>query len=123
MNTLGMKAERKAANYLINRGYTLIGHNFSTRFGEIDLIFEKKKRFSKSGFIVFAEVKMRNNNSIASPKEFVDLNKQRKIIACASEYLAKFHTDLQPRFDVIEVFCENNEIKSINHLENAFTLD
>ena len=42
--------------------------------------------------------------------------------ATAELYLSYSKTNLQPRFDVIEVFAENNKIKSIKHLENAFQL-
>ena len=115
MNNRGRLAEMKAANYLRSKGYYLLEHSYKSRFGEIDLIFEYK------GFIVFAEVKARGENSIALPREFVDEIKQQKIIATANLYMQRYKVNLQPRFDVIEVFLENNRIKSIKHLENAFT--
>lgn len=116
MNNKGRLAEMKAANYLRGKGYYLLEHSYKSRFGEIDLIFEYNE------FIVFAEVKARGENAIAEPREFVDEFKQRKIIATASLYMAQYKVNLQPRFDVIEVFLENNKIKSIKHLENAFSL-
>lgn len=116
MNNLGKLAEIKAAQYLRKKKYTLIDVNYSCRFGEIDLIVSNKK------YIVFVEVKMRNENSIAKPMEFVDEHKQNKMIATAKMYLSQYKTDLQPRFDVVEVFCDDNRIKSVKHLENAFTL-
>lgn len=116
MNNLGKLAEIKAAQYLRKKKYTLIDVNYSCRFGEIDLIVSNKK------YIVFVEVKMRNENSIAKPMEFVDEYKQNKMIATAKMYLSQYKTDLQPRFDVVEVFCDDNRIKSVKHLENAFTL-
>lgn len=116
MNNKGRVAEMKAANYLREKGYYLIEHSYKSRFGEIDLIFEYKN------FIVFAEVKARGENSIAQPREFVDEVKQRKIISTANLYMSQYKVKLQPRFDIIEVFLENNRIKSIKHLENAFSL-
>ena len=116
MNNLGKLAELKAAQYLKSRKYKLIDYNYTCRFGEIDIIAKKGR------YIVFFEVKMRDINSIAKPREFVDYNKQHKIAASANLFLSYRKTKLQPRFDVIEVVCENNDIKSINHLENAFTL-
>lgn len=116
MNSMGKLAEMAACEYLEKRRYKLIDVNYSTRFGEIDLIMKKGR------YICFIEVKMRNKSSIAQPKEFVDYNKQQKIISTAQMYLAQNSTKLQPRFDVIEVFCENNSIKLIKHLENAFEL-
>lgn len=116
MNGLGRLAEMAACEYLEKKRYKLIDVNYSSRFGEIDLIMKKRK------YICFIEVKMRNNNSIALPREFVDANKQQRIISTAQVYLANNPTKLQPRFDVVEIFCENNQIKSIKHLENAFEL-
>lgn len=116
MNSLGKLAELKACDYLQKKRYKLLDVNYRSRFGEIDLIMKKGK------FICFIEVKMRNNHSIASPAEFVDSTKQEKIFKTASIYLQKNPVDLQPRFDVVEVFAENNRIKSIKHLENAFQL-
>ncbi len=116
MNSLGKLAELKACEFLEKKKYSLVDFNYSCRFGEIDLIVKNRK------YLCFVEVKMRNVGSIATPKEFVDLSKQNKIAACAKVYLSSHKTDLQPRFDVVEVYCENNIIKSFKHLENAFQL-
>lgn len=116
MNNLGKMAEIKAADYLRKKKYTLVDANYTCRFGEIDLVVTNKK------YIVFVEVKMRNENSIAQPREFVDEYKQRKMISTASLYLLQNKTQLQPRFDIVEVICKDNKIKSLKHLENAFTL-
>ena len=116
MNNLGKLAELKSIMYLKENKYKILDFNYSCRFGEIDIIAKKKK------YIVFIEVKMRNENSIAQPREFVDDSKQRKIIATSGLYLSTHPSKLQPRFDVIEVIFSGDEIKSIKHLENAFTL-
>lgn len=114
MNNKGKLWEIKAYDYLRKKRYTLLETNYTTRFGEVDLIVKNKK------YICFVEVKQRDVSSIAQPKEFVDFRKQQRIKATAQLYLAKNDTNLQPRFDVIEVYTENNKIKSIKHLENAF---
>lgn len=116
MNSIGKLAELKACDYLQKKKYILLEANYRSRFGEIDLIMKNKK------YICFIEVKMRNEKSIASPSEFVDEHKQKKIVATAELYLSYNKLKLQPRFDVVEVFTENNKIKSIKHLENAFQL-
>ena len=114
MNNKGKLAELKASQYLISKNYRIVECNYSTRFGEIDIIAVKDK------VIAFIEVKMRDENRIALPREFVNKSKQQKIIASSKIYLAHHKTQLQPRFDIIEVYTENNKIKSIEHLENAF---
>ncbi len=117
MSVSGAIAERYAANFLRRKKYQLIEYNYSTRFGEIDLIFTKGK------YIIFVEVKSRDENAIAEPKEFVDSSKQKKIIATSQLYMSTHSVELQPRFDIIEVICSNDEILYAKHLENAFTLD
>ena len=117
MKSLGIIAERKAANYLRKKKYEILDFNYRCKFGEIDVIAKK------DNFIVFIEVKARGENSIASPADFVDYTKQKKIISTAQLYIASNNIELQPRFDVIEVYIKKDRIKSIKHLENAFTLD
>ncbi|MCD7796739.1 MAG: YraN family protein [Clostridiales bacterium] len=115
-NSKGKLWEMAAVKYLKKKRYKLIEANYTTRFGEIDLIMKYKK------FICFIEVKQRDVNSFASPAEYVTPAKQKKIITAAQIYLANNETDLQPRFDVIEIYTSDNEINSIKHLENAFDL-
>ncbi len=114
MNSKGKLWEIEAANYLRKKKYRLLCANYRTRFGEIDLIVRNKK------YICFVEVKQRSINSIAAPGAFVDYAKQKKIKAAAMLYLASNKTDLQPRFDVIEIYTQDNRINSLKHLENAF---
>ena len=117
MANSGKIGEVFAARYLSRKGYKIIGANYRTRFGEIDIIAIKNE------YIIFVEVKTRNTNSIAQAKEWVDARKQAKIIKATQQYLAQYQPDLQPRFDVIEVITDASEIskpKEIHHLENAF---
>ena len=65
------------------------------------------------------EVKARSEKSIAEPREFVDIRKQRKIIRTAEIYLSENFTEKQPRFDVVEVKKDKFKIQ-VNHIKNAF---
>lgn len=116
MNSRGQLGEIKAAEFLRKKRYKILDVNYTTRFGEIDLIASNKK------YICFIEVKQRSSDSIAQPREFVNYAKQQKIIASAKLYLSQNKTNLQPRFDVVEIITENNKIKLVKHLENAFQL-
>ncbi|NCC87025.1 MAG: YraN family protein [Clostridia bacterium] len=111
----GQIGERCTARYLRDNGYEIIGANYHTRFGEIDIIATKGK------YIAFVEVKARGQKSKATPAEAVDANKQEKLRKTTLIYLSKNETQLQPRFDVVEVILNSNEeLVSINHIENAF---
>ena len=114
---MGLWGEETAGEYLRQKGYRLIAHSWRTRYGEIDLIAQKGQ------FLVFAEVKLRKNDHFAQAMEFVDSRKQQKLRITAELYLAQNPTNLQPRFDVIEIYAPEGEktpMPRINHLEDAF---
>ena len=117
MNTRerGSWGEQQALSFLYKKGYTLIKKNYRSRFGEIDLIVKNDE------FIVFVEVKVRKNTDFAHAREFVGNKKQNKIQTTANLYLSKREPNLQPRFDVIEIYTNSEILKpQINHIENAF---
>lgn len=113
---LGDFGEKKAAAYLRREGYKIVATNYSCRYGEIDIIA------SESDFIAFVEVKLRKNADFAQAREFVTGSKQQRIIKTAQFWLAMNSCQLQPRFDVIEVYAPRGILGSvnINHIENAF---
>lgn len=116
-NLTGAWGEALAAEYLRKKRYHLEAANYRTRFGEIDLIAANRK------FIVFVEVKLRKNADFAEAREFVDYRKQNRLRTTASLYLANHPTELQPRFDVIEIYAPDGietRHPEINHLEDAF---
>lgn len=114
---LGAWGEAVAAEYLRKKRYRLLATGYRCRYGEIDLIVRDKIH------IVFVEVKLRKSDSFALAREFVDFRKQKRIRTTASMYLSQNPTELQPRFDVIEIYApEGMATKKpiINHLEDAF---
>ena len=116
-NIVGAWGESLAAQYLQKKRYQIVGAGYRSRFGEIDLIVANKT------YLVFVEVKLRKSANFAMAREFVDQRKQDRIRMTAELYLAENPTQLQPRFDVIEIYAENGtETKKpqIHHIEDAF---
>lgn len=114
---LGRWGEALAAEELRRRGYRIVAAGWQCRFGEIDLIAENGK------YISFTEVKLRRDVRIAQAREFVDRRKQERIRTTAQLYLAENSTQLQPRFDVMEIYApEGMQTKrpKLIFLENAF---
>lgn len=110
---LGDLGEKKAEAYLKDQGYEILERNFIFHGeGEIDLI--AKKDF----YLVFVEVKQRKNANYGYGAEAVDEIKQKKIKK-AAEYYYHFvnKEDLQPRFDVIEIYSDTDDL---NHFVDAF---
>ncbi len=115
---LGAWGETQAAKKLERAGFRIVERNFRTRFGEIDLIARK------NDILAFVEVKLRKNKEYGSAREFVTASKQRKIRMAAESYLScrSWAQELQPRFDVVEVYAPlgMGGTADITHLENAF---
>lgn len=105
-------------NYLRKKRYEPVAANWHSRFGEIDLIVQNRR------YLVFVEVKLRKNARYGTAAEFVDARKQARLRTTAELYLAEHPTQLQPRFDVIEIYApEGLQTKRpvIYHLEDAFS--
>ena len=116
-NLSGAWGEAIAAAYLRKKRYKIIGTNYHSRFGEIDLIAVNRE------FLVFVEVKTRKSADFAMAREFVSFAKQNRLRATAEIYLSAFPTSLQPRFDVIEIYAPQGVQTTkpqIHHLEGAF---
>lgn len=116
---LGAFGEDAVCRWLKRRGYRILGRNFSCRFGELDIIARKGR------YLAFVEVKMRKNADHGAAMEFVTPAKQGRLITTAEYWLMKNPTDLQPRFDVAEVYAPDGldtRKPEIHYLEDAFQL-
>ncbi len=107
---IGNIAEKRALDFLINKGYSIIATNYQKQFGEIDIIAKKDT------YIFFVEVKYRKDIKKGYPREAVSLKKQEKIKNTALCYIAENNlNNIDFSFDVIEIIGDN-----IIHIENAF---
>jgi putative endonuclease len=115
-NDSGIIGEDYATDYLVQKGYQILERNYHSRFGEIDIVAKNDQ------YLVFTEVKTREENYMVSPLEAVTVSKQKKLYKTALIYLQSHPTQLQPRFDVIGVTTgTDNAVKSLQHIENAFS--
>lgn len=116
-NLTGAWGEALAAEYLRKKHYKILARGYRSRFGEIDLIARNHK------YLIFAEVKLRKSANFALAREYVDARKQNRLRLTASFYLSEKPTDLQPRFDVIEIYAPQGTLTAdpiISHMEDAF---
>ena len=120
-NNIGARGEKLAARYLRKHRYKIVDKNIHASHNEIDLVVRNKE------YIVFVEVKTRtvSIDTIAciSPASAVTYPKQQRIITAAKTLLTKYKvSQLQPRFDVVEVYLNKDDGKllHINHIPNAF---
>lgn len=116
-NLAGAWGEALAAEYLRKKHYKILATNYRCRFGEIDLIAANRK------YLVFVEVKLRKSDRFANAFEYVDSRKQERLRTTAALYLSECPTELQPRFDVVEVYAPQGTETTkpiIHHMEDAF---
>lgn len=108
----GTAYEKRAAQYLMQRGYRILAYNYRCKQGEIDLIARDGE------YLVFVEVKYRKDARSGYGSEAVDWQKQKRIINSARWYLAQHGTgDDQPcRFDVVSFLGER-----ITLIKDAFS--
>ncbi len=104
----GKSAENKSVKLLQNKGYKILKTNWRYSHLEVDIIAEN------DDFIVFVEVKLRNNTDL-NFDEIISRRKQRNIINAADKFINKYEIDKEARFDVIII--SPHEIK---HIESAF---
>lgn len=114
---LGRWGETQTADWLRARGWRIMAAGWRCRFGEIDLIAANDK------YIIFTEVKLRKSAAFAPARAFVDRGKQERVRTSAQLYLQEHPTELQPRFDVAEVYAPEGtatRMPEINYIEDAF---
>lgn len=114
----GQCGEDIAAEHLKSKGCKIIKRNYKNKIGEIDIIAKNKED------LIFVEVKTRISDKLGTPAEAVTYYKKRKIVHCAKYYLMQHPSDLNIRFDIIEVYGSFNGTNFIfdklNHYEYAF---
>ena len=93
----GQDSEERALKYLKKRGLKLRARNYSSRYGEIDLIMQDEDT------LVFVEVRYRKHDSHGSAVESVDYHKQSRIANTAESYLQIHPWDGSCRFDIVAI--------------------
>ena len=119
---LGNYGEGAACRFLKRNGYKIKERNYVVEGHEVDVIAES------SDTLVFVEVKTRTvgkqNPKEPRPASAVNQKKQRSIISCARIYFAMKRPKKRVRFDVIEVYVNENgrrkSVAEIKHLQNTF---
>lgn len=95
---LGLYGEDIVCRELERRGYALLARRYRTRCGELDIVARH------GAWVVFIEVKARHDSSFGDPADAVTLQKQRRLVAMATDYVTRNSLGETPcRFDVAAV--------------------
>ncbi len=112
----GALGEKLARNFLRQKGYAVLDANWSTLFGELDIVARQDE------MLVFVEVKTRRSHDSESALAGISALKKERIIKAAYQYLQdKDVDDDSPwRIDVIAVALHADGPPQIDHVEDAF---
>jgi putative endonuclease len=116
---LGNWGEQEAAEYLKNKGYTILANNVRTAYGELDLVAQQEMT------IVFVEVKTRASHLFGFPEQAVTMKKKAHLMAAAEAYMTE-HLELGEdwRIDVIAIRkLSTGQEPEIIHYENTVAED
>ncbi len=112
---IGRSGEQQAARYLEENDVAILGMNYHTPYGEIDIIGKK------NDLLVFCEVKTRTSQKFGYPEESITPKKKNALINSSLHYLQEHDQLDHPwRIDVITILKENHEIH-FDWIENAIT--
>jgi len=118
----GKLGENMAAKFLEAKGYKILDRNYSTKFGELDIIA------LDSTTLVFVEVKTKTSDQFGTPEEMITPHKLHQIQNTAQSYLFSNPSPLRRGNELysakrglplrIDAICINLETKTIKHYEN-----
>lgn len=115
----GKLGEKAAQKFLKKRGYRIRETGFRCRYGEIDIVAQRKD------YLVFVEVRTRSGPDFGTPEESITHAKKEKLIASAWTYVTS-HNNLPPlwRIDVVGIELDDKgKPERIELIENAIEQD
>jgi len=111
--TIGNWGEKKAEEFLLEKGYEIVERNWRWQKFEIDLIARTRN------LLVFVEVKARKNSDYGHPESFVSKAKVRRVKMASESYLYEKKYAGFIRFDIVSVTGTPTHF-DIFHIEDAF---
>lgn len=113
--SLGKKGESLVAEYLLQNGFSIAEQNYSSKYGEIDIIA------TKDDLIAFVEVKLRTN-PLFNISQVIVPTKQAKIVKTAQWYIFKHRVyEKILRFDAALIVSDGAYSYKVEYIENAFS--
>jgi putative endonuclease len=125
---LGRWGETLAAEYLQQRGYTILERNVRTPYGEIDLVASESSPpgdplAEGDSVTVFVEVKTRASLAFGMPEDSITVRKRAHLLSAAQSYL-QGHPELEHAWRIDVIAIQRLHLDSepvIHHFENAIS--
>lgn len=113
LKEIGKIGEKIATDFLIEKGYLILHTNFTSHWGEIDIIATKNNK------IIFFEVKTRTGDTKGKPHEAINYTKLKHLMRAVTHYLLKNkYDDYKLSIDAISInLDEDDNPETIKHYE------
>ena len=120
----GIWGEKIAAEFLMRKGFKIVGKRVRILRDEIDIIASSPLGIGGMNRLVFVEVKTRASEIFGGGIAAVDKRKRRILNRAAIRYL-RDKPKTAFRFDIVEIIgvMGSDTPPKIRHFENAFNLD
>lgn len=111
----GFIGEQYAADYLQSKGYRILVQNYTSRWGELDIIVELNNK------IIFIEVKTRRDTRRGMPYEGVTRSKLNHLRRTIQYYILSNNLEKRKhQLDVIGIILKpDNSVEELKHYENV----
>ena len=93
----GAAIEQLAAQWLQEKGLTLVAQNHHVKGGELDIVMRD------GSTLVFVEVKHRVTTRYGHPLETITATKRQRLIRAAQLYIGKYGLTSPCRFDILAI--------------------
>ena len=110
----GKLGEKLAVDFLIDKGYTILHHNWRHSYYEIDIVAFKDE------VPHFIEVKTRSSNEFGEPEESVSKKKIRFLLQAADEFLFKNPQYTNFQIDILSITIRNQEDPQYFFIEDVY---
>lgn len=116
---LGRRGEDLAAEFLVGKGWTLVGRNVRVGHREVDIIA------TRGAILAFVEVKTRRGTGFGTPLESISLRKMRDVARAAAGWLRDRGGcgGRMVRFDAVSVSWPPGRGPDVIHVPDAWRME
>jgi putative endonuclease len=115
----GNKGETLAAEHLMMKGYKILQRNYSSKWGEVDIICKQHMaNVVQQDVIVFVEVKTKTTDKYGEPWEMVNAWKIEQVKKMGETWCREYAWEGRVRVDVVGVYLDG-ETPRIEHWESV----
>lgn len=120
---LGARGERAAARNLAERGWTILGRNWQSGYGEIDIVALDPEAPAATVSLIEVKTRLASTAGEVLPEEAVDGRRRARYRDAAVVLLREIDWARDVRFEVMSITVDDDGTAHLHHVKNAFGAD